>query len=425
MHIFCIGLNHQTAQVCIREQLAFTEESVISALSLFVEGKLTPSNVSELVILSTCSRVEMYAAAENVSYETLAEFLAGLHGVSVEAFKEKLYHFSDENAVDHLFRVASGLDSMVLGEAQILGQVSRAFDLARENGTAGPVLSRLFQSAIFTGKKARTETGIGQDCSSISSLAVKLASKCVPDLPSAHVSVLGAGEMAELAVESLRKRGVEKIQVVNRSLDRAQDLAVRWNGKAYTFESIHSVIASSDIIITSTGAPHAFIFPDTIWKALDERPERPLVIIDIAMPRDVAPEVGILPGVTLFDLDALQSRLAEVMTDREREIPKVEAILSEQKTEFLNYLKTLDILPLIAQIREQAEATRQAELEKTLKRLPNLSEEERRRIDALTNSLVKKILRKPLLRLKSKSGGAQTSQITTLTRDLFGLEDGG
>jgi glutamyl-tRNA reductase len=425
MHIFCIGLNHQTAQVCVREQLAFTEEAVKSALTLFHEGKLTPAGVDELVILSTCNRVEMYAAAENVSHEALAEFLAGLHGVSSKSFKEKLYHFTDEGAVDHLFRVAAGLDSMVLGEAQILGQVSRAFDLAREKGTAGPVLSRLLQSAIFTGKRARTETGISQNSSSISSIAVKLASECVPDLPGASVAVLGAGEMAELAVEALRKRGVEKIQVVNRSLERAQDLASRWKGEAYTFKSLHLVISNSDILIASTGAPHAFIYPETIRHAFDERRERPLVIIDIAMPRDVVPEVGLLPGVALYDLDHLQSRLEEVMTDREREVPKVEVILSEEKADFQDYLKTLDVLPLIAQIRQQAEALRQAELEKTLRHLPNLSEDERRRIDALTNAIVKKILGRPLVRLKSKSGSPQSAQFTTLTRDLFGLEDRG
>jgi glutamyl-tRNA reductase len=425
MHIFCIGLNHQTAQVCIREQLAFTDDAVKSALSLFEEGKLTPAGVDELVILSTCSRVEMYASAENVSYEALEEFLAAIHGVSLASFKEKLYHFTGERAIEHLFRVAAGLDSMVLGEAQILGQVSHAFDLAREKGTAGPVLSRLFQSAIYTGKRARTETGISQNSSSISSIAVRLASQCVPDLPGASVAVLGAGEMAELAVEALRKRGVHKIKVVNRSIERAQILADRWQGQAFTFQSLPSVIARTDILITSTGAPHAFIYPETVRLARQDKPESPLVIIDIALPRDVSPEVGLLPGVELLDLDALQACLDETRAGHQREIPQVEAIISEEKAAFQEYLKTLDVLPLIAQIRQQAEAMRLAELEKTLRRLPNLSEEERSRIEALTNALVKKILGGPLVRLKSKSGSSQSAQITTLTRDLFGLEEGG
>jgi glutamyl-tRNA reductase len=425
MHIYCIGLNHQTAQVCVREQLAFSDEAVKTALSLFHEGKLTPSGVDELVILSTCSRVELYAAAENLSYEVLEEFLAGLHGVSLASFKEKLYHYTDEDAVDHLFRVAAGLDSIVLGESQILGQVSHAFDLARENGTAGPVLARLFQTAIFTGKRARTETGIGQNSSSISSIAVKLASRCVPDLTRARVAVLGAGEMAELAVEALRKRGVDQIQVVNRTLERAQLLADRWQGEALTFESLPYVLTASDILITSTGAPHAFIYPEAIHQAVKDRPDRPLVIIDIAMPRDVAPEVGQMAGVALFDLDRLQSHLEEALESREREIPLVESILSEEKAGFQEYLKSLDVLPLIAQIRKQAEALRQAELEKTLRRMPDLSEDERQRIEALTNALVKKLLGRPLVHLKSKSGSPHSAVITTITRDLFGLGEGG
>lgn len=422
MHILCTGLNHQTAGVSVRERLAFSEQDVKQALTLFDEWHAPAGPLSELVIISTCNRVEMYAVSESLSFSELDAFLAQARGLALTEFSEHLYHLTDRQAVDHLFRVSAGLDSLILGEAQILGQVSHALDLARSKDSAGSILSRLFQAAVFTGKRARSETEIGHNPASISSLAVRLASNRVPELASAQVAVLGAGEMAELAVEAFLKRGAARVKVVNRHIDKAQLLAARWSGAACTFEALPQVLEQADILLCSTGAPHALIHPEMVRAAFQHRQGRPLVIIDIAVPRDVHPEVGLLPDVTVYDIDALEDRLAASLKGRQKEVPRVEAVIEEEKAAFQKYLDTLDVLPIIAEIHQKAEALRQAELEKTLRRLPHLTEEERRRIDALTNALVSKILSNPMVCLRSRSG-SQSADYALIARELFGLGD--
>lgn len=423
MHILCIGLNHQTAGLSVREKLAFTEESLKAALSTFAVGEPQKWGLREAVILSTCNRVEFYAVSEHRSFAGVETFLSEALRIPVEEFSGHLYRCLDHEAIDHLFRVAAGLDSLILGEAQILGQVTQAFETALGKEAAGPILSRLFRAAIFTGKRTRSETGIGRNPASISSIAVRLAAQSLPDLGQARIAVLGAGEMAELAVEALRKRGADRIQVVNRTLEKAKQLARRWQGQACTFEAINRVLEQSDIVICSTGAPHALINTPTVRRAMEIRPNRPLVLIDIAVPRDVEPEVGELPGVKLFDMDALQAQLEGSLAGRRREIPRVELILEEEIAAFSRYLETLDVIPLIAEIHQQAESLRQAELEKTLRRMPHLNEEERKRIDALTHALVKKLLNRPLIHLRTQSGGPYGAHYVRLARDLFGLEE--
>jgi glutamyl-tRNA reductase len=422
MHILCTGLNHQTASVSVRERLAFGEQDLKKALSLFETMRGQNSLLSELIIISTCNRVELYAVSENLSFDALDAFLAHVRGLILAEFSEHLYHLADQQAIDHLFRVSAGLDSLILGEAQILGQVSHALDEARSKETVGPVLSRLFQAALFTGKRARSETAIGHNPASISSIAVSLASRTLPDLTCAQVAVLGAGEMAELAVEALLKRGAMSIRVVNRHIEKAQRLASRWEGAACTFDSLPQVLEQADIIICSTGAPHALIHPEMVRAAMLHRQGRPLVLIDIAVPRDVHPQVGHLPGIDVYDIDSLQERLAGSLASRQKEVPKVEVILEEEKDAFQRYLDSFDVLPLIAEIHQKAEALRQAELEKTLRRLPHLTEEERCRIDALTNALVSKILSNPLVCLRSQSSG-RSADYALIARELFGLGD--
>jgi glutamyl-tRNA reductase len=423
MHILCTGLNHQTAGVSLRERLAFSEERLRHTLELFEAAEGPAGSLSELVILSTCNRVELYAVSSSGSLVDMEGFLSVVSGVLQEEFSAHLYHYSNQEAVRHLFRVASGLDSLVLGEAQILGQVSQALESARSKGTSGPVLSRLFQAAIFTGKRARSETQIGFNPASISSIAVSMVARTHPDLASAKIAVLGAGEMAELAVEAFLKRGARDIRVVNRHIERAQQLAERWNGAACTFDSLHTVLEQADIILCSTGAPHALVHPDMVRRAMQVRGQRQLVLLDIAVPRDVHPEVGLIPSVSVYDIDALHLRLAHSLAGRGQEAPKVEAIVEAELEEFQKFLDSFDVLPIIAQIHQQAEALRQAELEKTLRRLPHLSEEERRRIDALTNALVNKILGAPLSRLRTRSTNGQAAEYAILARDLFGLGD--
>lgn len=423
MHIHCLGLNHRTADISLRERLAFPEESIRAALARLGCGSGSqPDAVSELVILSTCNRVEIYAVSKDLAFDALEDFLSEVQGVSREEFTQHMYRLADMDAVDHLFQVAAGLDSLVLGEPQILGQVVSAWELARGQSSVGPVLSRLFQSALHTGKRARTETAIGHNPASISSVAVSLAEGAVHDLPSARILVLGAGEMAELAVEALRKRGVNDIQVVNRTLERARLLAGRWGGKADTFENLTAAMTRADILIASTGAPHTIVQADLVSTVMRLRPERPLFIIDIAVPRDVDDQVGNIPGVSLYDMDTLQERLEDSLSRRANEIPHVEVILDEERTAFMDYLATLDVLPVIAAMRQQAEAIRVRELEKTLRRLPDLGPSERKRLDALTQALVKKILHAPITRLRTEAGSPQSAEYAEAARALFDLE---
>jgi glutamyl-tRNA reductase len=375
-----------------------------------------------MVILSTCNRVEIYAVASQTDFKSLEKFITEVKGIQVSEIEPHLYRLLDDAAVKHLFRVAAGLDSLVLGEPQILGQVMSAFELARSQDATGPILSRLFQSALHTGKRARSETAISHNPASISSVAIHLAEQVVPDLRTAQIGVVGAGEMAELAVEALRKRGVSRIQVVNRTHERARQLAERWGGESATYEELPQVLHRADILVTSTGAPHTIIHPETILPAFQDRQSRPLVIIDIAVPRDVDVEVGEIPGVRLYDIDRLHQYLENSLARRAHEVPFVESILEEEQAAFMNYMRTLDVIPLIAEMRQQAEAIRQAELEKTLRRMSDLTPEERQRLEALTQALVKKILHTPITRLRSESGTPLAASYAAAARNLFGLD---
>jgi glutamyl-tRNA reductase len=423
MHILCLGLNHQTAEVSLREQLAFDQTGVKAALARLGCGYgAQPQAVSEMVILSTCNRVEIYALSSAPGFTALENFFAEVQGIDWALFVPYLYRYSNEQAVRHLFRVAAGLDSLVLGEPQILGQVMQAFELARSQSAVGPVLSRLFQRALHAGKRARSETAISQNPASISSLAARLAEKAVPKLETAQVLVLGAGEMAELAVEALRKRGVSRLMVVNRTAARAQSLAQRWQGRSGSFEMLPQALQQADILIASTGAPHILVHADLVALIMRQRPDRQLVIIDIAVPRDVDEQAGSLPGVHLYDIDSLSLQLEDSLAQRAAQVPLVEQILEQELKEYLAYLSALDIFPIISAMRQHAELIRQSELEKTLRRMPDLSEFERQRLEALTQALVKKLLHTPITRLRASAGTTQSVEYSSAARALFDLD---
>lgn len=425
MHILSIGLNHTTAPVELRERLAFSEEQVRAALSRLSCGYVNlTSDMKEMVIISTCNRIEVYAASNQNSFSGLEAFLSDARGIPVDKLHPHLYTYTDADAVRHLLDVAAGLDSLVLGEPQILGQVTRALELARGVGACGPLLSRLFQAAIHAGKRARTETAISRNPASVSSLAAGLCERSVHDIKKAHIVVLGAGEMAELAVEALRKRGAQKLTVVNRTLERAHMLAERWNAEADTFENMDKAIALADIVISSTGAPHAIIGKDMIEIVMSQRQKRPLMLIDIAVPRDIDSEVGTIPNVRLHDIDNLNAHLENSLAERASEVPLVEAILDEEEGKFMEFLSSLDMLPIIIDMRQQAESIRQAELNKTLRRLPDLNEVERARIEALSQALVKKLLDKPTNRLRAQANAPDAPEYANVARTLFGLSTG-
>src|SRR6266498_1006746 len=340
MHILSIGLNHTSAPVHLRERLAFDEEQIRVSLSRLSCGHIA-SSLAEAVILSTCNRIEIYAASSRLTFAELEAFLSDARGVPLHEFRAHIYCFSDMEAVDHLFSVAAGLDSLVIGEPQILGQVTKALELARGQNAAGPILNRLFQASIHAGKRARTETAISRNPASVSSLAASVAEKTLGHIKTAKVVVLGAGEMAELTVEALRKRGVEKIQVINRTLERAQEMAKRWGAESATYEFIQPALCEADIVISSTSAPHIILTAEMVEQAMQTRVHQPSVLIDIAVPRDIDPDAANIPGVKLFDMDGLNSQLEDSLARRMSEVPHVKQILDEELIEFENYLKSL------------------------------------------------------------------------------------
>lgn len=423
MHIHCLGVNHQTAELSLREKLAFTEEEILQAL---VDWRRSDNQsmpqVDELLILSTCNRVEIYAVADQWAFSQLESYLCAVKGVSPRVLQGHLYQLGDEQAIDHLFRVATGLDSLIIGEPQILGQVSRSFQLAHEQNVVGPVLARLFQTAIHTGKRARSETAISQSPTSIAAAAIRLVEELIPNLPNATIGILGAGEMAELAAGALHKRGVWRFSFINRTLKRAVSLSVKYGGEALPFSCLPEQLASLDVLITSTGAPHPLINQALVREVMAHRAGRQLTFIDIAVPRDVELAVGDIPGVHLYDLDALQQFLERALAERRVEVPRVEAILAEERGEFLNYLATLEVVPVISAMHQQAEDIRKAELEKTLRHLPNLTAEDRKHLDALTSALVKKILHAPISHLREEAGTPHSMELAAAARSLFGLD---
>ncbi len=422
MHIYCLGLNHNTTPIELREQLSLGEDAIRSALARLACGHLA-SSIAELVIVSTCNRTELYAASSHMAIAELEAFLSDACGIPAKEFRAHSYQYEDLDTARHLFEVASGLDSLVIGEPQILGQIVRALELSRGQNMIGPVLNRLFQSAIHAGKRARTETGISRNPASVSSLAASLAERAVHPIAEAQVVILGAGEMAELAVEALRKRGAKRILVVNRTLERAHAIADRWDAEITTFENLDAALVSADILISSTGAPHTILSAEMVKHSLRAREQRPLVLIDIAVPRDIDPDAANIPHVKLYDIDNLNEKLEGALAERMAEVPQVKSILAEEIKEFANYMKSLEMIPIISDIRQQAETIRLAMLEKTLRRLPDLTEAERARIEAMTQALVKQILHTPTNRLRAEAGSSRAPEYAAVVRMLFNLSD--
>lgn len=424
MRIYCIGINHRTAPIYLREKLTFDEAAV--GESLAGSGRANGmAHIAELAILSTCNRVEVYAASAQPEFDSLASFLSEARRVGLEQLRPHLYSLQDADAVQHLLNVAAGLDSLVLGEPQILGQVRRALELARAAGTAGPLLNRVFQSAVHAGKRARAETAIGRNPASVASLAAALAEKAHPNLKTAQVVVLGAGEMAELAIEAMRKHGAGQILVVNRTCERASVLAQRWDAAVSTFDSLQEAVSRADILIASTGAPHTIIDREMVMAAMHPRPHRPLVLIDIAMPRDIDPVAAEVPGVRLYDIDHLHAHLEQSLARRAGEVPKVESILAEEQAAIIDYLASTDVLPLIVHLRQQAESIRLNELNRSLRHMPELTEAQRARIEAMSQALVKKLFEAPTRQLRVEAASSQAPDLEALARRLFDLPESG
>jgi glutamyl-tRNA reductase len=424
-HILLIGVNHTTAPIALRERLAIGGTELTDELTRF--GKSNghgPTLLPEGVILSTCNRLEIYAVTDDIRHgrETLIQFLSQNRQVPVEEFADSLYIKSDAEAVSHLARVACGLDSMVVGEPQILGQVTDAYQAALGRHATGPVLNTLFRYAIQAGKRARTETAISQCATSVPSAAATLAEEEMGSLDGRVVLVMGAGDMGQIAARTLMARGASGIIVANRTYDRALRLAREFNGEAMTFDRQAEALARADIVITATDAPHILVTPQKVMKAMAHRSQRSMLIIDIAVPRDTDPAVADIPGIRLFDIDDLQDVVNGNLEARQREIPRVEAIATEEATNFMTWFHALDVVPTIADLRQRAEAIKAQELDKALRRLGDLSDREQETVRALAHGLVNKLLHEPTVRLKQCAAQGDGYLYTGVVRELFDLE---
>jgi glutamyl-tRNA reductase len=424
-HIVLVGLNHKVAPIETREKLAFGGDGLRKALRLFsVRDSTCGSYGEEGVILSTCNRLEVYTLASclNKGENAICRLLEDCHGESRHSFRPHLYAWADEQAVRHLFSVAAGLDSMILGEHQILGQVTEAMDSALSEDAAGKVLSALFRRAIEAGKRARTETVISQGTTSISHVAVELARKIFGDLSPCHVLLIGAGEMAKLAAQTLAESGAESLLILNRTHERGEQLARQFGARAFGWEQLDEALAWADIVISSTAAPHAIIRPHQVRRANLRQRHRPLFLIDIAVPRDVDPAVAELEGVYLYDIDDLEAVVENSLAERRREIHKVERIIAEAEREFMAWYRSLDVVPTIVELRKGAHAMREIEVERALRRLPDLSNGEREIVQAMAKRIVNKLLHHPTICLKEHASRSDGHHYAELTRNLFGLD---
>ncbi|MHB1265367.1 MAG: glutamyl-tRNA reductase [Gemmatimonadaceae bacterium] len=417
-----LGLSFRTAPVEFRERVALSPSALSALLARFGCGwALRPEGLEELVVVSTCNRFELYAASTRADASPLLDLLAEVTGVAVEELVPHCESRVGESAVEHLFRVSAGLDSMVLGEAQILGQVTQAFGNASAHGAAGPVLSELFRDAIRTGRRARSETAINRHPATISSVAVKLAAEGIADMSQARVTVVGAGEMAELSLQAFRDRGVTAITVVNRTLANAAPLAERFGAVPLTFERLEEALAGADIVVSSTAAPHFVITRDVAERAMRGREGRPLHLIDIALPRDVDPTVDRIAGITCHDIDALQGHVQQTLAERAAAAPGVEAIVAEEVEDYVTWLRQLMVTPLIVEVRQHAEEIRRQAMEKALRQFANLEEKDRKRIEAFSQAFMQKLLHEPTIRLKQQAASGQASEYAEAMRQIFGL----
>jgi glutamyl-tRNA reductase len=419
MQIAVVGLSHKTAPVEVREKVAFPESDQPAAL----QRLLACPGVTEGMIMSTCNRVEVYAVGEGGGDlgGNLAGFLAGSHAFPTDVLRRHLYLHTGEEAVRHLMKVSSSLDSMVLGEAQILGQVKEAFERAQGAGATGRILNELMKKTYSAAKTVRTDTGIARSAVSISSSAVELARKIFNDLAGKTVMIIGAGEMSELAVRHLIAQGATEIMVANRTFERAVELAKTFNGSAIAWEELAHHLVMSDIVISSTGAPHFILTVEMMRQVIHQRKHRPMFLIDIAVPRDIDPKINDLDNVYLYDIDDLESVVEANLKERQKEAEKAEAIIQREVGAFTAWINSLQVVPAIVALRRRGEEIRDAELAKALQRLGHLSSKDQEAVRALASGIVNKLLHGPVTALKREARGGETTLNVELVRELFGL----
>ncbi len=420
MSLVVVGLNHRTAAVDLLERMTVKPQGLPKALHSLAARE----HLAEVVLLSTCNRTEVYARTTRFhdGVDDVRHFLAECSGVDADALAEQLYTYHDDAAIAHLFAVAAGLDSMIIGEGEILGQVREAWQVAEAEGTTGQLLSRSFRQAIEVGKRARTETGIGRHAVSIASAAVTLAGERLGSLTGRRVLLLGAGDVGEGMAVALSGAGVGEIVVANRSRARARDLAKRFRGQAVALDEVVDSLVTCDVLLASTGAPGTLIERSDMEEVMRRRDGRALLVVDVAVPRDVDPGVSQVFGVTLLDIDDLKALGEASLEARRAEVGKVRVILTDELERYRIEHSAREMAPLVERFRKRAEEVRVAELERHASRLGGLSPEQRQVVDQVTRSLMNKLLHEPTIRLKEAAGSARAELYADALGALFALD---
>ncbi|HWT23896.1 MAG TPA: glutamyl-tRNA reductase [Solirubrobacteraceae bacterium] len=418
--LLLLGTSHKTAPLAVRERVALPDGRAED----FLRELAAHPAVREAVVLSTCNRTELYVVAgDPVEAETvLLGVLAREAGLRPTELIDGIYSERNCDAARHLYRVTGGLESMVVGEAEVQGQVKRAYEAALAARTTGPLTNQLFRAALATGKRVRTETGIGEGGASVASVAVDAARAALGELSQRHVCIIGAGETAELTARALTERGVTTMFVANRRRDRAIALARRFGGGTIAFDQLPAELERADIVVASTGSPHAIVGADELALVMEARGGRPLLLLDLAVPRDIEPECALLPGVTLVDIDGLQAQVRRNHLERQAEARKAEGIVEEEIHTFAGWLGTREVMPTIAALRARADDLVSSVLADNAGRWESLGERDRARVEAMLRATVSRLLHDPTRRLRALDGDRRHAYLQVL-RDLFGLED--
>ena len=421
MSLLVVGLNHRTVPVALLERLAVAPEALPKAL----HALLRREHLAEAVLLSTCNRTEVYAHATlfHPAMQDVRDFLADMSGVDPDEFSDLLYAYHDDAAVSHLFSVAAGLDSMIIGEGEILGQVREAWQTAEREAASGPLLGRTFRHAIEVGKRARTETGIGRHAVSVSSAAVSLATHRLGSLDDRRVLVLGAGDMGEGMVLALAGAGVREIVVANRTISRAEELAGRVGGRVVPFDTITDELVNCDVVLVSTGAADVLVERSVVERVMTVRGGRALLVVDIGVPRNIDPGAGEVFGVTLLDIDDLRAYGDQSLERRRQEIGKVRDLLATELDRHRLERSAREVAPVVTELRARAEEIRLGELARSRARFAELPQPQRDAVDALTQALVNKLLHEPTVRLKDAAGSARGALYADALVELFGLPE--
>ena len=420
MNLIVVGLSHKTAPVEIRERLSFPAQTIGEPLNRLC----TAYEINEGVIISTCNRVEVFAVTRDIEKGLwqVKKFLSEYHNIPLEGLDKHLYAYTSEDAVRHIFRVSSGIDSMIIGEPQILGQVKDAYGYALQHKTAGVIMNKLFHKAFSVAKRIRTETKIGSSAVSVSYAAVELAKKIFGTLEGKIAMLIGAGEMAELAARHLLSSGVQEIIVANRTYEKAIEMAKGFNGTPIMFREFTHYLKKVDIVIASTAAPKFIIHPEQIEEVIKERKNRSMFFIDISVPRNIDPLINNIDNIYLYNVDDLQGVVEANLKERAKEAKEAEAIINEELGNFHRWVKSLDVVPTIVALKKKFEEIRKGEMEKALSGMNNLQEKDKETINAMTKAIINKVVHDPVTHLKKEADKVEGDFYIEAARKLFDLD---